>query len=86
MRVTFKLPKEKFHDGNPFGNDIDNLLKRLFDALSKTVFSEDPGKDACVISVEATKVEVTNPNQVGVDGEIIEVSAPLVSRCLSGVT
>lgn len=76
VRVTFRLPREKFHDGNPFGNDIDNLLKRLFDALGRTVFSDVPGKDACVISVEATKVLVMNPSEAGVDGEIIEVSPP----------
>ena len=76
VRVTFRLPREKFHDGNPFGNDIDNLLKRLFDALSKTVFSEVKGRDACVVSVEATKVLVMNPSEAGVDGEIIEISTP----------
>jgi Holliday junction resolvase RusA-like endonuclease len=76
VHVTFRLPREKFHNGNPFGNDIDNLLKRLFDALSKTVFSDVPSKDACVVSVEATKVFVMNPSEAGVDGEIIEVSAP----------
>lgn len=74
VRVTFRLPREKFHDGNPFGNDIDNLLKRFFDALGKTVFSDVPGKDACVISVEATKVLVMNPSEAGVDGEIIQIS------------
>jgi Holliday junction resolvase RusA-like endonuclease len=76
VRVTFRLPREKFHNGNPYGNDIDNLLKRLFDALSKTVFSEVPGRDACVVSVEATKVLVMNPMEAGVDGEIIEVATP----------
>lgn len=74
VRVSFKLAKDKFHDVNPYGTDLDNLLKRFFDALSKTVFSEAPGKDACVVAVEAAKVLVQNPSESGVDGEIIEMS------------
>ena len=74
VRVTFKLSREKFHDANPYGTDLDNLLKRFFDALSKTVFSEAPGKDACVVAIEGAKVLVHNPSESGVDGEIIEMS------------
>lgn len=73
LRVTFRLPKEKFHEGNPFGTDLDNLLKRFLDALSQTVFCEAPGKDACVVLLEATKILVTNPQEAGVDGEIVQV-------------
>jgi Holliday junction resolvase RusA-like endonuclease len=73
VRVTFSLSREKFHDGNPFGTDLDNLLKRFFDALGRTVFSEAPGKDACVVAIEAAKVLVLNPSESGVDGEIIEM-------------
>jgi len=75
VRVTFKLTKEKFHDANPFGTDLDNLLKRFFDALSQTVFSDALGKDACVVAVEAAKVLVQNPSESGVDGEIIEMAS-----------
>lgn len=74
VRVTFKLSREKFHDANPFGTDLDNLLKRFFDALSQTVFSDAPGKDACVVAVEAAKTLVLNPSESGVDGEIIEMA------------
>ncbi len=74
VRVTFRLSREKFHAVSPFGADIDNLLKRFLDALSRTVFSEAPGKDACVVAVEAAKVLVTNPSESGVDGEIIELA------------
>lgn len=75
VRVTFRLSREKFHDANPFGTDLDNLLKRFFDALGRTVFSDAPGKDACVVAVEAAKVLVLNPLESGVDGEIIEMQA-----------
>lgn len=74
VRVTFKLTREKFHDANPYGTDLDNLLKRFFDALSKTVFSDAPGKDACIVAIEAAKVLVHNPSESGVDGEIIEMA------------
>jgi Holliday junction resolvase RusA-like endonuclease len=76
LRVTFKLPKVKFNETNPFGTDIDNLVKRLLDALSRTVFSQAPGKDACVVSLDATKVVALNPSEAGVDGEIIPISVP----------
>lgn len=74
VRVTFKLTKEKFHEKNPYGTDLDNLLKRFFDALGQTVFSDAPGKDACVVAIEAVKVVVQNPSESGVDGEIIELA------------
>ena len=73
VRVTFKLSKEKFHDANPYGTDLDNLLKRFCDALSQTVFSDARGKDACIVAIEAAKVLVQNPSESGVDGEIIEM-------------
>jgi len=74
VRVTFKLSREKFHDANPYGTDLDNLLKRFLDALSKTVFVDAPGKDACIVAIEAAKVLVQNPSESGVDGEIIEMA------------
>jgi Holliday junction resolvase RusA-like endonuclease len=76
VRVTFKLSREKCHDANPYGTDLDNLLKRFFDALGQTVFSDAPGKDACVVAIEATKVLVQNPTESGVDGEIIQMCQP----------
>jgi hypothetical protein len=73
IRVTFRLPPEKFPKDHPYGSDLDNLLKRLFDALIETVFSDAPGKDGIVISIEATKVRVAGSNQAGADLEIIEI-------------
>ncbi len=75
VRVTFKLSREKFREVNPYGTDLDNLLKRFFDALSQTVFSDAPGKDACVVAIEAAKALVLNPSESGVDGEIIELAS-----------
>jgi Holliday junction resolvase RusA-like endonuclease len=76
LRVTFKLPPGKFNETNPFGTDIDNLVKRLLDALGRTVFSDAPGRDACVVSLDATKVLALNPSEAGVDGEIIPIGVP----------
>jgi len=42
--VTFLLPANKYPTDFPYGNDLDNLCKRLFDALSKTIFSDARGK------------------------------------------
>ena len=76
LRVTFKLPQGKFNETNPFETDIDNLVKRLLGALSRTVFSDAPGRDACVVSLDATKVLALNPSEAGVDGEIIPIGVP----------
>ena len=42
--VTFLLPANKYPKDFPNGNDLDNPCKRLFDALSKTIFSDARGK------------------------------------------
>jgi len=70
VRVTFRLPAIMFPTDYPHGTDIDNLLKRFFDALNVTVFSEVLGRDSCVVAVEAVKVRVTD-GRTGADLEII---------------
>jgi len=50
--------------------DLDNLLKRFFDALQETVFRFAPGKDGCVVEVEAKKVRVSSDAEAGADLEI----------------
>src|SRR5271167_1165848 len=50
LRITFKLPPDKFPKDHPYGNDLDNLLKRFCDALEKTILSTAPGKDGAIIS------------------------------------
>jgi Holliday junction resolvase RusA-like endonuclease len=73
VRVTFRLPPDKFPKDHPYGSDLDNLLKRFFDALIETVFAEAPGKDGIVVSIEATKVKVGNREDAGADLEIIQI-------------
>jgi len=51
LRVTFHLPADKFPKDLPYGPDLDNLMKRLLDALNETIFSQTEGKDSCVIEM-----------------------------------
>ena len=73
VNLIFLLPQNKFPRDFPFGPDMDNLLKRFFDALNETIFSEAEGKDSCVISLNTTKVKVENDEQAGARLEIIPV-------------
>jgi Endodeoxyribonuclease RusA len=66
VRLTFHLPPDQFPNDLPYGPDLDNLLKRTFDALQLTVFKNAPGKDSCVVAVFAMKEELkmwTTPEQ-----------------------
>ena len=73
-KITFLLPANKYPPNFPSGSDLDNLLKRFFDALNKTVFAEAPGKDSCVISLHVTKVRVKSDNKAGALLEILPVT------------
>lgn len=70
LRVTFLLPPEKFPSDLPFGPDLDNLAKRFLDALNRTIFSEAPGKDSCVIALHVMKSRV---DASGEGGALLEV-------------
>lgn len=70
LRVTFFLPPDKFPADCPCGSDLDNLLKPFLDALGKTVFSEAPGGDSCITSLQAFKVRVDTTDNAGVALEI----------------
>lgn len=71
LLVTFRLPPNKFPTDHPYGMDLDNLLKRFFDALQETVFSSVPGKDGCVIELAAKKEKVASESEAGADLEIL---------------
>ena len=70
VRVVFRLPPSKYPLDHPYGMDLDNLLKRFFDALQETVFRTAPGRDGCVIDLEARKVRVGSDAEAGADLEI----------------
>jgi Holliday junction resolvase RusA-like endonuclease len=46
--------------------DLDNLLKRLQDALNQTVLRSAPGKDGAVVSLIARKRPATDGEPIGV--------------------
>jgi Holliday junction resolvase RusA-like endonuclease len=73
LKVTFLLPPNKFPADLPHGPDLDNLLKRFFDALNETVFSQTQGKDSCVIQVTATKTKVDSERDSGALLEILPI-------------
>ena len=73
LRITYLLPRSHIPTNFPFGTDLDNLNKRFLDGLSKTVFSEAPGKDSCVIALEAMKVIVDTPAEAGAHIEILPI-------------
>lgn len=66
LEAEFVLPANKFTKGNPYGVDIDNLLKRLLDALSKTIFLEAPKNDAAIVSLKAWKRPARGIEDTGV--------------------
>ncbi|MFC2049631.1 RusA family crossover junction endodeoxyribonuclease [Chloroflexota bacterium] len=55
MIVVFVLPKDKYPSDHPHGPDLDNLMKRLLDALNNTVFSGVAGKDGSVVHLVVSK-------------------------------
>ena len=71
LKITFLLPPDKFSPNFPYGPDLDNLLKRFLDALNQTVFSETPGKDSCVVSLQVMKTKVDDESMAGAHIEIL---------------
>ena len=55
LEVEFVLPVDRFPKDHPYGTDLDNLLKRLLDALKGTVLGRAPGTDAAVVELRASK-------------------------------
>jgi Holliday junction resolvase RusA-like endonuclease len=63
--IAFILPEDKYPADCPYGPDLDNLLKRLFDALTNTIFSEIDSKDGSVIELIASKREASRGEPIG---------------------
>lgn len=64
LDVEFLLPPDKYPPDFPLGPDLDNLLKRFFDALQQTVL-RGPGRDSCVVHVCAIKTRVASAAEAG---------------------
>jgi Holliday junction resolvase RusA-like endonuclease len=74
LKVTFLLPGNKFPSDFPYGPDLDNLLKRLLDALNKTIFRDTAGHDSCVVSMMVMKTRVETVSEAGAHLEVLPVS------------
>ena len=70
---TLKLPASHIPANYPYGNDLDNLLKRFCDALKQTVLRHAPGDDSAIISLSAAKAIVKSKRDAGADFELIEI-------------
>jgi len=77
LEVTFVLPRDRFPEDHPHGTDLDNLLKRLLDALGKTVLREAPGKDGAITELRAKKRMVREGEITGARIRITELSKDL---------
>ena len=73
LRVTFLLPPSKYPKDLPYGSDLDNLMKRLSDALNVTVFSDTEGKDSCIIQMSVMKTKVDTEAEAGALLEVLPV-------------
>lgn len=66
IKLSFVLPKDKYPTNHPYGPDLDNLLKRLLDALNHTVLSEVEGNDGAIVRLAASKRKARRGEQTGV--------------------
>jgi|SRR2546421_10854165 len=65
LEVEFILPSDRFLGTNRYGTDLDNLLKRLLDALKSTVLRTAPGLDGAIVELRASKVPAGTDNKTG---------------------
>lgn len=66
MNLKFVLPADKYPLDHPYGSDLDNLVKRLLDALNMTIFANVPGKDGAVVRLTVSKRKVFKNEPTGV--------------------
>jgi len=73
LKVTFLLPPDKYPRDMPYGPDLDNLLKRLLDALNQTIFSGAKGGDSCIVSLMVMKTKAPSDADSGAHIEVMPV-------------
>lgn len=65
IKVVFKFDPSQYPADFPFGPDLDNHIKSLWDALNQTVFKLAPGHDSCVKILHASKYPLKNSGNTG---------------------
>ena len=76
--IKFVLPPNKYPADHPHGPDLDNLMKRLLDALNETIFSDVAGKDGAIVRVTASKRRSSENDLPGAHIEIREIDVNVV--------
>jgi len=66
MNLQFVLPADKYPLDHPYGSDLDNLVKRLLDALNMTILANVPGMDGAVVRLLVKKRKALKSEQTGV--------------------
>lgn len=66
IKVDYYIAPERFTMGSPYGPDLDNLTKRLLDALKQTILSDAEGEDGCVMDLRISKRVAKPGEQQGV--------------------
>ncbi len=70
MKVIFKFHSSRYPTDFPYGPDLDNHIKNLWDGLNETIFKNAPGHDSCVKILHASKHKVEKEKEAGVKIEI----------------
>ena len=73
MVVVFVLPADEYPSDHPYGPDLDNLMKRLLDALNDTIFSEVAGKDGSVVQLVVSKRKAKQNEPTGASVIITDI-------------
>lgn len=66
LNLKFVLPKDKYPKDHPHGPDLDNLSKRLLDALCATMLSKVEGKDGAIVKLTVSKHQARKNELTGV--------------------
>lgn len=65
MNLKFVLPADKYPLDHPYGSDLDNLVKRLLDALNMTILANVPGMDGAVVQLTVSKRKASQDELTG---------------------
>jgi len=70
MKIVYQLPPDRFTLGSPYGQDLDNLTKRLLDSLARTILKDVDSRDGCICKIEISKKVAFDPEMIGTSVEV----------------
>jgi len=65
MKVVFKFHSSQYPTDFPYGPDLDNCIKNLWDALNETLFLKVTGCDSCVKQLDVSKYKYDDSGKCG---------------------